>query len=132
MHSPQLEGIISVPSPVSVSETLARLESAINAHGLTIFARIDHYHEALHVGLTMQEAQVLIFGNPRAGTPLMVASPLIALELPLKVLVWQDSTHQVWISYTDSRYLAERYMILPDLAQNIAGITSLVQSVVQQ
>src|SRR5260370_15873630 len=84
-------GIVSRPSPYSVAETLDRLESAIRAHGLTLFARIDHSGEAERVGLAMRPAKLLIFGSPAAGTPLMVASPLLALDLPLKALVCQDA-----------------------------------------
>ena len=80
------------------------------------------------MGLEMQEAQVLIFGNPKAGTPLMIASPLLALELPLKVLVWQGSDGRTWVSYTSSAYLAARYSIPHELIGNITGIDSVVES----
>jgi uncharacterized protein (DUF302 family) len=133
MNAPPIgpQGIVTLASPVSVAETLARLKAAIDAHGLTLFASIDHHGEAERAGLTMQEAHVVIFGSPRAGTPLMVASPLIALELPLRALVWQDQAGQVWVSYTDSVYLAERYGVPGDLAKNIAGIGPLIQGAMQ-
>jgi len=89
-------GVTSQPSPYSVDERLQRLEQVIRNRG---FAHFDHGGEAAKVGLTMRPAHVLVFGNPRAGTPLMVASPLIALDLPLKTLVWQDDGGQVWVSY---------------------------------
>ena len=97
---PSVEGIVSRPSPFAVQETLQRLKAVIGSHNLTLFAQIDHSDLARGVGLTMQEAHVLIFGNPKGGTPLMIASPLLALELPLKVLVWQSADGQVWVSTT--------------------------------
>jgi len=128
---PAPQGIVTRASPVSVAETVARLEAAIQAHGLTLFAHIDQQGEAERVGMTMPPAHVLIFGSPRAGTPLMVASPLIALDLPLKALVLQDQAGRVWVSYIDSGYLAQRYAIPADLVKNIAGLAPLIQSTLQ-
>ena len=90
----QPEGIVTLASPFSVAETIARIETAITGHGLTLFAHIDHTGAAASVGLKMQPAHVLIFGSPRSGTPLMIASPLLALDLPLKALVWQNDAGQ--------------------------------------
>ncbi|MEO7001150.1 MAG: DUF302 domain-containing protein [Ktedonobacterales bacterium] len=123
---PTPDGITTKPSGYAVDETIARLEAAIKAHSLTLFARINHQQAAAEVGLSMQPAQVLIFGSPRAGTPLMVAAPLSALDLPLKALVWQDGDDTVWVSYTDPAYLAQRYALPDELARNIAGITQLI------
>ena len=120
------EGIKALASSVSVSETIARIEKAVAGHGLTLFAHIDHTGAAASVGMKMQPAHVLLFGSPRAGTPLMVVSPLLALDLPLKALVWQDDTGQVHVSYTDPAYLAERYEIPDNLAKNIAGLEPLL------
>src|SRR5690242_16182313 len=97
----QPDGIKTLASPVCVSETIARIEKVVADLGLTLFAHIDHTGAAESVGLKMQLAHVLIFGSPRAGTPLMVASPLLALDLPLKALVWQDDSGQALVSYTD-------------------------------
>jgi uncharacterized protein (DUF302 family) len=124
---PTSEGIVTRPSPHSVAETLDRLRAAIAARGLTLFAEIDHGGEAARVGLAMQPAHVLVFGNPRAGTPLMVASPLVALDLPLKVLVWEDAEAHAWVSYARPADLARRYGIPPDLLPNIAGVEGLVE-----
>jgi uncharacterized protein (DUF302 family) len=121
-------GIASQPSPYGINETLQRLEQVIRNRGLTLFARFDHSGEAARVGLSMQPAQVLVFGNPRAGTPLMLASPLIALDLPLKTLVWQDDGGRVWVSYNQPAFLAERYGISPDLATVVAGVESTVEA----
>src|SRR6185437_3882322 len=124
------EGIVTKSSQFSVSETLARLESAIRERGLTLFARVDHSDEAQRVGMTMQPAHVLIFGSPKGGTPLMVAAPLLALDLPLKALVWQDGAGKVWSSYYNPAYLAARYGIPSDLIKNIAGIEAVVGSAI--
>ncbi len=123
---PTAEGVLSRASAHGVAETLNRLEAAIQAKGLTIFARVDHSDEAARVGLTMQPAHVLIFGAPKAGTPLMIASPLLALDLPLRVLVWQDVSGQVWVSYTDPAYQTRRFAIPADLEPAIAGVAGLV------
>ncbi len=123
-----VEGVITKHSPFSVEETLERLEEAIRSRSLSIFAHINHSQEAAQVGLKMQEAHVLIFGNPKAGTPLMIASPLLALDLPLKALVWQSNDGRVWVSYTSVAYLAARYSIPQELIGNIAGIDGLIES----
>ena len=123
---PSAEGIVSRVSPSSVEETLERLKALVRSKGLTVFAQIDHSDEAARAGLTMQPAHVLIFGSPKAGTPLMVASPLLALDLPLKVLVWQDQVGHVWVSYTSPEYLAQRFSIPDALIPNIAGIAAVV------
>jgi uncharacterized protein (DUF302 family) len=110
---------------------LDRLEQGIRDRGLTLFAHIDHKANAETVGLEMQPAHVLIFGNAKAGTPLMAASPLLALDLPLKVLVWQDRDGRVWVSYNSTAYLAERYGIPDALAKNIAGVDALVEGAME-
>jgi uncharacterized protein (DUF302 family) len=125
---PSTRGIVTKASRYSVSDTLDRLEAAVRARGLTVFAVIDHSGEAEKAGLTMLPAKLLIFGSPRAGTPLMVASPLLALDLPLKALVWQDGQEQVWLSYNSVSYLAERHSIPDDLVKNIAGIDALIDA----
>ena len=123
-----VEGITTKPSSFSVEETLERLREAISSRGLGVFATIDHSGEAERIGLKMQEAHVLIFGSPKAGTPLMIATPLLALDLPLKALVWQSSDGRVWVSYNSVSYLTARYAIPQELTRNIAGIDGLVQA----
>jgi uncharacterized protein (DUF302 family) len=93
-----------------------------------LFAHFDHSGEAAKAGLTMQPAHVLVFGNPKAGTPLMLAAPLLALDLPLKVLVWQDDRGQVWVSYNEPTFLAQRYNIPPDLVRVIAAAQGIVEA----
>ena len=124
---PSVEGIVTRPSPFSVEETLVRLQEAIRSRKLNLFAHIDHSGEARRVGLKMQEAHVLIFGSPKGGTPLMIASPLLALDLPLKVLVWQGEDDKVWVSSTKAAYLEVRYSIPQELIGNIAGVDALIE-----
>jgi len=121
-------GIVSKASSYSVPETLDRLENVIRAKGISIFTVIDHSGEAERVGLKMQEAKLLIFGSPKSGTPLMLASPLVALDLPLKALVWQDNDGRVWVNYNSVSYLANRHNLPRDLIKNIAGIDALTDS----
>ena len=125
---PSIEGIISKLSPYSVEETLNHLQEAMRSRNLSVFAHINHSGEAEQIGLKMQKAHVLIFGNPKSGTPLMITSPLLALDLPLKLLIWQSNDGRVWVSYTSVAYLAARYSIPPELTGNIAGIDGLVES----
>jgi uncharacterized protein (DUF302 family) len=128
---PSVEGIVTRPSPFSVEETLARLQEAIRSRKLNLFAHIDHSGEAKRVGLKMQEAHVLIFGNPKGGTPLMIASPLLALDLPLKALVWQSEDGRVWVSSTSAAYLRVRYALPQELIGNIAVVDALIEQALQ-
>jgi len=128
---PSVEGILTRSSPFSVEETLERLQEAIHSRNLILFAHIDHSGEAKRVGLKMQEAHVLIFGSPKGGTPLMIASPLLALDLPLKVLVWQGEDDKVWVSSTKAAYLKVRYSIPQELIGNIAGVDALIEQTLQ-
>jgi uncharacterized protein (DUF302 family) len=130
-QAPSAPGVVSIRSPRSFVETLERLNQAIRERGLTVFAVIDHRGEAERVGLSMHSAKVLVIGNPRAGTPLMVAAPLLALDLPLKVLVWKDQSSAVWASYTDPDYLIDRFGAPRELARNIAGIRPLIDAAFQ-
>jgi len=122
MPEPLDNGMIHLSSPHSVSETLARLETIVRAKGLPILALVDHSGDAAKAGLTMHPTQLLIFGNAKSGTPLMVASPSVAIDLPLKALVWQDADNKVWLSYNSSNYLKQRHALPDNLLQNIAGI----------
>lgn len=126
MDIPTPEGIVSKPSAYAFEETVKQLTDAIQRRGMTLFAVIDHRDAARAVGLEMQEATNLIFGSPKAGTPLMIASPLLALDLPLKALVWRDADGHVWVSYTSPAWLAQRFRLAPDLAAAIAGMEPLI------
>jgi uncharacterized protein (DUF302 family) len=114
-------GIVYLRSPYSVPETLTRLETVLAAKNLAVFARIDHRGEAEKVGLNMRPTQVIIFGSPKAGTPLMVASPTLAIDLPLKALVWEDAEGAVWLSFNSPDYLKQRHNIPEELLKNISG-----------
>ena len=118
-------GLIDRPSHHSVDQTVERLEQLLRAKGITLFALIDHSGEAAKVGLTMRPTRLLIFGNPAAGTPLMVASPSVAIDLPLKILVWEDNEGKVWVTYSAPDYLKARHRLPDDLLQNIAGVELL-------
>ena len=120
------EGVESVSSPFPFGETLSRLKSAIQAKGLHLFAEIDHAAGAREAGLSMPPATVLIFGHAKAGTPLMIASPLLALDLPLKALVSEDAEHHVRVSFSQPEYLAARHSIPPELVKNISGVEGLI------
>ncbi len=124
-------GIIDVPSRYSVPETLARLQSVIKEKGMTVFALVDHSGEAEKAGLTMRPTQLLIFGSPKGGTPLMAAAPRLAIDLPLKALAWQDEQGQVWLSYNSPEYLQQRHGFPAELLKNIAGIAALVEKAVE-
>jgi len=119
-----------VVSKYPFEETAARLESAITSRGLTIFSRIDFSGDAAKAGLQMNPTRLIIFGNPKAGTPLMIAAPTVAIDFPLKVLVSEDSSEKVLVSYNSPEYLRERHDIPEDLVKNIAGIGPIVQSAV--
>jgi uncharacterized protein (DUF302 family) len=120
-------GLTTVVSPYSVEETLKRVEDLIVARGLKLFVRIDHSGEAEKAGLKMNPAQLLIFGSPVAGTPIMVAAPTSAIDLPLKVLVWGSEEGRVQVTYNNPEYLGRRHGIPSDLLKNIMGVRQLVE-----
>ncbi len=124
-------GMIDVSSRYSVPETLARLQAILKEKGVAVFVMIDHSGEAAKVGLSMRPTQLLIFGSPKAGTPLMVAAPRLAIDLPLKALAWEDEQGKVWLSYNSPEYLRERHGFPEDLVKNIAVIATLVQKAVE-
>jgi uncharacterized protein (DUF302 family) len=124
------DGIISKPSKYSVSETLHRLETILTAKGIKIFALIDHSGEAEKAGLKMPPTQLLIFGNPEGGTPVMLAAPASAIDLPLKALAWQDSKGQVWLSYNDAAYLQHRFGLSDDVMKPLAGLGSVIEQAI--
>jgi uncharacterized protein (DUF302 family) len=121
------DGIISKASKYSVPETLDRLEAVLRSKGVKIFARVDHSGEAEKAGMKMPPTQVLIFGNPKAGTPVMLAAPTAAIDLPLKALAWQDGEGKVWLSYNDPVYLKQRFGLADEQIKTIAGTGSLIE-----
>jgi len=114
-------GLVQVASHYSVDETVQRLESIFGQKGLEVFAVIDHSGEAAKVGLKMPPTKVVIFGSPKGGTPLMVAAPTLAIDLPLKALIAEDGGGKVWVSYNSPEYLQQRHGVPGDLIKNIAG-----------
>src|SRR5947209_13990889 len=103
------KGLIDIPSNHSVDETVKKLEGILQAKGVTLFVLVDHSGEAAKAGMKMRPTKLLMFGNPKAGTPIMLAAPSIALDLPLKILVWEDEHGKVWASYNSAEYLQDRH-----------------------
>jgi uncharacterized protein (DUF302 family) len=119
------EGIVKIPTHHSVSETVERLKAVLQSNGVTLFALVDHSGEAEKVGLKMPPTKLLIFGNPKGGTPLMLAAPSAALDLPLKILVAEDTQANVWISYNSAEYLKARHGLPENLVPNIGVVQAL-------
>jgi len=124
-------GMKHLSSPYSVPETLKRVKSLLQERGLTIFCVIDHSGEAEKVGLKMHSTQLIIFGSPMGGTTVMVASPTIAIDLPLKALIWEDAESKVWVSHNSPEYLKQRHNVPEDLVKNISAAGALLQGAVQ-
>lgn len=119
------KGIIDKPSNHSVDETVGKLKEILQSKGVALFALVDHSGEAEKLGMKMRPTKLLIFGSPKAGTPLMVAAPSIAIDLPLKILVWEDGQGRVWVSYNSPDYLKKRHGLPQDLLQNIVVVEAL-------
>ena len=124
-------GLIQVASCFSVEETIRRLQAAFGEKGLQVFAVIDHSGEAEKVGLKMPPTKVLIFGSPKAGTPLMLAAPSLAIDLPLKTLVAEDGQNKVTVTFNDPEYLRERHGFPAELTKNLAGAGALIAKAVE-
>ena len=124
-------GLVHLSSPRSVTDTVGLLEHVVLSRGLRIVARVDHSREAAAAGLTMPASTLLVFGNPISGTPVMIAAPTAAIDLPLKALVWEDSDGQVRLSYNSPQFLQERHGITDELVKNIAGIGSICEEAVR-
>jgi uncharacterized protein (DUF302 family) len=120
-----IPGLRILPTQHSVADTLSRLESLARARGLTIFARIDFSGDAARSGLTLRPTGLVILGNPKTGTPLMVANPTVAIDLPLKVLAWEDADGRAWVAYNESGYLQTRHHFPLELEKNIAALGAL-------
>jgi uncharacterized protein (DUF302 family) len=115
-------GLITIRSRNSVKETIERLKANLKDSGVNVFARIDHAAGAASVGMLLRPTEVLIFGNPRAGTPLMQANQTIGIDLPLKVLAWEDASGSVWVTYTDPAWLAARHGLGEGTADTVSGL----------
>jgi uncharacterized protein (DUF302 family) len=120
-------GVVSKPSAHSVEETVDRLEAVLREKNIHIFVRIDQRAEAEKAGIEMPAMELLIFGNPKGGTPLMLAEPTIGIDLPLKAMAWEDRDGKVWLSYNAPEYLQDRFSISEDLIKNISIIGALIE-----
>jgi uncharacterized protein (DUF302 family) len=125
MSSNPENGIVTIPSHHSVDGTVEKLEGILRAKGVKLFALVDHSGEAEKAGMQMRPTKLLIFGNPKAGTPLMIASPSIAIDLPMKILVWEDAGGKVWLSFNAPAYLQARHHLAEDLLPNLAVVEAL-------
>jgi uncharacterized protein (DUF302 family) len=125
------EGIGHRASPYSVAETVERLTDAIRNADAKLFALVDHSGEARQVGQSLRDTKLLIFGNPAAGTAVMDAAPLAAIDLPLRVLIWADDTGAVWMTYLTAQWLADRHGVPPDLATRLGAPEALATRVAQ-
>jgi len=121
-------GIIDERSQHSVEQTVERLSAMLRAKGITLFALVDHGAEAAKIGMTMPPTKLLIFGNPKAGTPLMRAAPSVAIDLPLKILVWEDAQGRAWLSYNSPAYLQERHGVPQELLPNLVVVETLARA----
>jgi len=124
-------GITETPSNHSVDQTVEKLKGILAAKGVTLFALVDHSGEAEKAGMKMRPTKLLIFGSPKAGTPVMLAAPSIAIDLPLKILVWEDAQAKVWVSYNSPAYLQERHRVPQELMQSIAVVETLAAKAVE-
>ena len=129
MSNQNSSGIIKLPSNHSADEIVEKLKGILAAKGVTLFALVDHSGEAEKAGMKMPPTKLLIFGSPKAGTPVMLAAPSIAIDLPLKILVWQDTSGKVWVSYNSPAYLKERHHVPDELMKNLAAVEALATNV---
>lgn len=123
-------GVVTLSCPISVDEALTRVVAQIEKLGVELFAVIDHSGEAVEVGLSMPETKLVIFGNPKGGTPIMVAHPLIALDLPLKLLIWETAEHSVFVSYNTPGYLGDRYGLSEPEIAALSAVEAIARIVV--
>jgi uncharacterized protein (DUF302 family) len=124
----EIPGLVRLPARHSVAATIDRLEASLQQRGILVFARIDFSGDAARAGLRMPPQQMLIFGNPKAGTPLMLQVPAAGLDLPLKALAWEDAEARVWVAYNDPQYILRRYGLAVALAGNLAAVVPLIEA----
>jgi uncharacterized protein (DUF302 family) len=120
-------GVVRIPSQHTVAATMERLQSLLKERGIIVFAQIDFSGDAARAGLSMRPEQMLIFGNPKAGTPLMVAAPACGLDLPLKALAWEDADGKTWVAYNDPQYIVRRHALAPALTANLAAVVPILE-----
>ena len=122
------DGLIDISSNHSVDETVEKLKGILRAKGVRLFALVDHSGEAAKAEMKMRPTKLLIFGNPKGGTPVMLAAPSIAIDLPLKILVWEDAQGKIWVTYNSPAYLQKRHHVPPELLQNIVVVEALAKA----
>ena len=128
MKASRGDGLIDIPSNHSVDETVEKLKGVLQAKGVTLFALVDHSGEAAKVDMKMRPTKLLIFGNPKGGTPVMLAAPSIAIDLPLKILIWEDAEGKVLVTYNGPAYLQNRHHLPAELLQNIIVVEALAKA----
>jgi uncharacterized protein (DUF302 family) len=126
------DGLTTIPSNYGTKDTMDRLEAEIKARGMTVFARVDHAAGAAEVALTLRPTELLIFGNPKGGTPLMQSNQTIGIDLPLKALVWQDASGKTWLSYNDPSWLAKRHGLGPDVDPAVNAMAAALSAVARK
>jgi uncharacterized protein (DUF302 family) len=131
MAPDKVTGIVNVSSNHSVDQTVHKLKDLLKANGVQLFTIVDHSGEAERAGLKMRPTKLLVFGSPKAGTPLMLAARSIAIDLPLKILIWEDDDGKVWVSYNSPSYLTGRHHLPQELLQNIAAIETLASKIAE-
>ena len=125
------DGLIDIPSNHSVDKTVEKLKGILQAKNITLFALVDHSGEAAKEGIKMRPTKLLIFGNPKGGTPVMLAAPSIAIDLPLKILIWEDGHGKVWVTYNSPAYLQKRHGLPAELLPNISVIEAVAKAVAE-
>ena len=132
MSTGTVDGLRILPTQHTVAEVLQRVQSLARARGLTVFAQIDFSGDAQRAGLALRPTGLVILGNPKGGTPLIVATPTVALDLPLKILAWQDAKGQSWVAYNEAEYLQARHGFAPELIKNIGALGALAAAAAAQ
>jgi uncharacterized protein (DUF302 family) len=132
MTSNMHTGIIDIQSHQPVDQTVSRLKAILQEKGIQLFALIDHSGEAEKAGMKMPPTKLLIFGNPKGGTPVMLAAPRTAIDLPLKILIWEDTQGKTWVSYNSPEYLQQRHGISAELIKNIAVVETVAAKAAEQ
>ena len=128
MTSSKSMGLVDLQSNHSVDETVEKVRAILQSKGITLFALIDHSGEAVNVGMKMRPTKLLVFGNPKGGTPVMLAAPSSAIDLPLKILIWEDAQKKVWVTYNSPTYLMERHNIPAELLPNVSLMEALAKN----
>ena len=127
-QSAAVDGLRVLPTRRTVSDVLSRVASLARERGLTVFAQIDFSGDAQRAGLALSPTGLVILGNPKGGTPLMVSAPTVAIDLPLKILAWQDAEGKTWVAYNEAEYVQARHRFAPGLVKNIAGVGALAEA----